>query len=123
MTAEDRSSGVLERARLQRAGRRHAIGTVEAALAAPAGGDRVSAGVTDVGAALGGLQRAFDVHIAITEHPDGHLGEIVRLTPRLAGACARLPREHVELQGLLGEQVASLGAAHLSRTPSGPQSS
>ena len=69
MTAEDRSSGVLERARLQRAGLRHAIGTVEAALAAPAGGDRVSAGVTDVGAALGGLQRAFDVHIAITEHP------------------------------------------------------
>jgi hypothetical protein len=37
MTAEDRSSGVLERARLQRAGLRHAIGTVEATLAAPAG--------------------------------------------------------------------------------------
>jgi hypothetical protein len=111
MTAEDRSSGALERARLQRAGLRHAIGTVEAALAAPAGGDRVSAWGTDVGARLARCSARSMPTSRSPSTPTGRLDEIVRLTPRLAGACARLPREDVEIQGLLGEQVASLGAA------------
>jgi hypothetical protein len=74
---------------------------------------RASTWVTEVGAALNALQVAFEVHIAITENPDGILGEIVQLAPRLAGPCERLRHEHVELRGLLGEQIASFSTAPL----------
>ena len=50
MTDDEGSSGALERARVQRAGLRQAIVTVEAVLATPAVGSRVSTWVTEVSA-------------------------------------------------------------------------
>jgi hypothetical protein len=93
--------------REHRAGLRAAIGQVESSLASPAPG-RAAAWSQELGQQLGELSAAFDVHVALTEGPDGLLADIVEAAPRLANRVAVTRRDHVRLREQLDGILSSL---------------
>ena len=98
----------LEQLRRRRAELLESMSAVEHALAAPAPG-RQERWAEGVHVALAELCADFDVHIDITEGPDGLYHEILTTAPRLSGPVARLTREHALIRGLLDNLQARVG--------------
>jgi len=119
----------MEELRRRRAELLESMRAVEQALSAPAPGreerwaERVHVSVVELAA-------DFGEHINLTERPDGLYGELLKSAPRLAGAVARLTREHAviteEIDNLLAvagepgtdehvDRVRALGTALLAR--------
>ncbi|HET7659885.1 MAG TPA: hypothetical protein VFK66_05795 [Oryzihumus sp.] len=86
----------LEVLRRRRAEMGESMAAVEQALTAPAPG-RVAAWAERVHAALVELSADLRVHVEVTQAPDGLFAQVVASSPRLAGAVARLNREHTHL--------------------------
>lgn len=89
------------------------MGGAEAALAAPASG-RSAEWAAEVGSAARSLKEALDIHVQITEDPEGILDEIVRMAPRLSGPVARLRKDHVELCSMVEEEIATFAMSPAS---------
>lgn len=94
---------LLEELRRQRAELRESMSTLEAALAAPANGDR-GRWAQRVHAATVELAGDLREHVDITEGPDGLYREVLETAPRLTESVTTLKREHVLIRG----QVDSL---------------
>jgi hypothetical protein len=97
-----RDTAVGHREKLQAA-----LGSVEAALAAPAPG-RLSAWTLALRADMAHLQREFGAHVRITEGPDGLYEEILARAPHLAHALEAVRGEHAEITRLLDDAMAML---------------
>ena len=119
----------LEDLRRQRAELRESMSALEAALAAPATGDR-GRWTQRVHAATVELAGDLREHVDITEGPDGLYREVLETAPRLTEAVTALKREHVlirdQLQSVLDrvaapdagvevDRVRALGTALLGR--------
>ena len=83
----------LHEAREHRAGLRSAIGSVERALAAPAG-ERYEQWAKELGHELDELAAALHSHIEATEAPGGLLDDIFHTEPRLARRVQRVRDDH-----------------------------
>jgi hypothetical protein len=100
----------LSAIRRQRAELLDSLTALEQALAAPAPG-RQMRWAERVSAALVELSGDFRDHIGLTEGPNGLYSRTVFSSPRLAGACERLAKEHVKLTKLIDELLALVGKA------------
>jgi hypothetical protein len=97
-----RDAAVGHREKLQAA-----LGSVEAALAAPAPG-RLSAWTLALRADMVHLREEFTVHVAITEGPEGLYEEILDRAPHLAHALGSVRSEHADISSLIDEALAKL---------------
>lgn len=97
----------LNRAREHRAGLRDAIGSVERALAGPAG-DRYERWGKELGHELDELDDALERHIAATEAPGGLLDDILQQEPRLARRVHLVREDHEVLRQRLHDARAAL---------------
>jgi hypothetical protein len=95
-SASDRT--FLEELRQHRAELRESMSALEDALAAPATAD-LSHWVPRVQAALAEVAGDFRAHIEITEGTHGMYRELLRSSPRLAGAVDGLTQEHLVIIG------------------------
>lgn len=102
-SSSESDRGLLEEVRRHRAELRESIGALEDALAAPATADRVR-WAQRVQAALVEVSGDFRTHVDVTEGPKGLYRELLRTSPRLAGAVDGLTRDHV----LIGGQIDTL---------------
>jgi hypothetical protein len=84
-------------ARRRRVELHEALVGVEEAISAAAPG-RMDAWRGAVVDGLGRLRDAFDVHVRVTEGPDGLYDEVLSTAPRLGGQIRRLADEHVEIR-------------------------
>jgi hypothetical protein len=107
--AYEASTSALEAAKGQRLSLRRAIGGLEDALAAGADGPDGLPG--RLGTALERLQEVFEVHVQVTERPDGLYREILEIAPRLANRVTRFRREHVEIADGIRRGIAAAHAA------------
>lgn len=96
---------LLEELRRHRAELRESMSALEDALAAPANADQ-SHWTPRVQAALAEVSGDFRAHVDLTEGPHGLYRELLRTSPRLAGAVEALTREHA----LIGGQIDKLQA-------------
>ena len=94
---------LLEELRRHRAELRESMSALEDALAAPVTADQAH-WAQRVTVALMEVAGDFRTHIEVTEGRNGLYGELLKTSPRLSEAVARLTREHV----LIGEQVDKL---------------
>ena len=119
----------FEELRRRRAELLESMRAVEQALSAPAPG-REQRWAERVHVALVELAADFGEHVTLTEGPAGLYREVLKSAPRLAGAVARLTREHAvitaEVDSLLTaasehgtqeyvDRVRELGTALLAR--------
>ncbi|MCW2735429.1 hemerythrin domain-containing protein [Nocardioides sp.] len=100
-SASDRT--FLEELRRHRAELRESMGALEDALAAPATSEH-SRWTQRVEAALVEVAGDFRTHIHMTEGPSGLYLELLKTSPRLAGAVDGLTRDHL----LIGGQIDTL---------------
>ena len=105
---------LLEKLRLRRAELRESISTLEHALAAPAMGDHAR-WAQRVHVALVELSADLREHIIATEGPGGLHRDLLRTAPRLAGATARLTREHALITSQVEQLLVRVGAPHSDR--------
>ena len=97
----------LDRARIRRHELRASMERLESAIARAS----ASKGWLDaVEAALADLRDSLWAHIREVEAPDGLLGEIVEISPRLAGDIEIIKTEHVELMERLEQTDQALRA-------------
>ena len=96
----------LHEAREHRAGLRSAIGSVERALAAPAG-DRYEQWGKELAHELDELSDALERHIESTEAPGGLLDDIFRTEPRLKRRVQKVRDDH----GVLRHRLEAARAA------------
>ena len=96
----------LEKVRETRRGVRRASVELEEALARPAGMD-ARAWSADVAERLAVLAAAFERHAEQSEGPQGLLGEIVEVNPRVVNAVQQIKREHVTIQRHIVELEAA----------------
>jgi hypothetical protein len=103
----------IEALRVRRAELYESMSALEQALAAPAPGRR-DAWAERVHVALVELVSDFREHIAIAEGPNGVYRGVLRTTPRLSDAVARLTRDHAEINVLIDRLLTRVGAAPVS---------
>jgi hypothetical protein len=106
-TADDAGSTPLKAASRRRADLHAGLVAVEQALASPAPG-RTHEWVEGVRAKLLVLQEAFERHIDTTSGEGGLFADVIRVSPRLAGAVTRLDQEHAAITSAIGEEVQRL---------------
>lgn len=99
----------LAAVRIRRAELRETLGTIEAALAAPAVGQEVVWGEA-VHASLAALADDFVAHIEVTEGPGGLHESILGGDLRLANAVQALTREHARIADAIGHLVGDSDA-------------
>lgn len=90
----------LEELRRHRAELRESMSALEDALAAPASAGQ-SRWTQRIEAALVEVSGDFRAHIDLTEGPNGLYRELLRTSPRLAGAVDDLTRDHLLIGGQL----------------------
>ena len=100
----------FEDLRRRRAELLESMRAVEQALSAPAPG-RETRWAERVHVALVELAADFGEHVRRTEGPDGLYAELRKTAPRLAGAVARLTREHAAIDDEIDSLMAAAGAA------------
>jgi hypothetical protein len=100
----------LAEVRRHRAELLESITALEQALAAPVPGRQMH-WAERVSAALSELSGDFRDHVGLTEGPTGLYSRMIRSSPRLVHAVDRLTREHVTLNGLIGELLTLVGRA------------
>jgi len=100
----------LAEIRRRRAELLESITALEQALAAPAPG-RQMRWAERVYAALVELSGDFQDHVGLTEGPNGLYSRTIFSSPRLAGACERLTKDHVRLTTLIEGVIALVGQA------------
>jgi hypothetical protein len=97
----------LHEVRERRAGLRAAVGRVEGSLAAPASG-RAGQWSKELRAELDDLGDALELHITVTEAPDGLLHDIIESAPRLLHRVERVRSDHLTLRQHLDAARAAL---------------
>jgi hypothetical protein len=102
-SASDRT--FLEELRRHRAELRESMSALEDALAAPATSEH-SRWAQRVEAALAEVAGDFRAHIEITEGPSGLYREVLKTSPRLAGAVDGLTRDHLLIGGQIDKLLA-----------------
>ncbi|HKE99379.1 MAG TPA: hypothetical protein VKG45_10670 [Actinomycetes bacterium] len=112
----DDTGGHLDAVRGQRLSLRRALAELEDTLASPAAGrERTwSARLLD---AVRHLSEVFDLHVAVTEGPDGLHEDILDTAPRLANGVRRLKAEHAQIRMALNAELLRLGAAAEGGSP------
>jgi hypothetical protein len=105
---------MLEALRLHRGELRESMGALERAMAAPAEAGRARWGQR-VHVALVELSGDVREHIDITEGPDGLYRDVLKTSPPLSGAVARLVSEHGLIKSHLDDLMARL------QTPDGAE--
>jgi hypothetical protein len=105
---------MLEALRLHRGELRESMGALERALAAPAKAGRARWGQR-VHVALVELSGDVREHIDITEGADGLYRDVLKTSPRLSGAVARLVSEHGLIKSHVDDLLARL------QTPEGAE--
>ena len=98
----------LEVLRRRRAELLDATRALEQALAAPAPG-RETHWAERVHVSLVELSADFREHIDVTEGVHGLYGEVVKSSPRLSGAVARLTKEHAVIKENVDDLLARVG--------------
>ncbi len=100
-----RDQAALEALRLRRAELRQSMSVLEFAMAEPAliGRERWAGRVH---VALVELSADLREHVEVTEGEAGVHSDVLAAAPRLAGAVARLAREHVQISDLLDDLLA-----------------
>jgi len=68
-------------------------------------------------AELARLRAAFNLHVALTEGPDGLYAEVVHVAPRLANQLSTLGREHAEVATALAALSDHVERGHLEQEP------
>jgi hypothetical protein len=106
----DETAGQLDAVRGQRRSLRRAIGELEDTLASPAAG-RERSWSARLLEATRHLSEVFDVHVAVTEGPDGLHEDILDHAPRLANGVRRLKAEHAQIRLALNAELLRLAAA------------
>jgi hypothetical protein len=106
----DDAGGQLDAVRGQRRSLRRALSEVEGALASPAVG-REQAWSARLLEATQHLSEVFDLHVAVTEGPDGLHEDILDHAPRLANGVRRLKAEHAQIRLALNAELLRLPAA------------
>lgn len=106
--------GALDAVRGQRRSLRHALDGVERAAAAPASG-RAAAWATGLTAAMEELQATWDLHIAVTERPDGLFEEVLSVAPRLDNLVRRFRQEHVAVGADIHRELTALRAGAVTQ--------
>jgi GrpB-like predicted nucleotidyltransferase (UPF0157 family) len=104
---------LLEGLRRHRAELRESMGALEAALAAPAAGDRAR-WAQRVHVAAVELAGDFREHVDITEGPDGLYREVLTTSPRLSGAVSILTHEHALIRGQVDSLLTRVAASDVS---------
>jgi hypothetical protein len=105
--------------RRRRAELRESMSALEHALAAPALGG--GAGWAQrVQAAMVELSADFREHVRITEGPDGLYRELLKRSPRLSEAVARLTREHAQINDRIENLLALVTTSAEPQAGQGP---
>jgi hypothetical protein len=104
-SAADRT--FLEELRRHRAELRESISALEDALAAPATSDHAR-WTHRVQAALVEVSGDFRDHVDLTEGPNGLYRELLKTSPRLAGAVDGLTRDHLDIGGQVDTLLTSV---------------
>jgi len=97
----------LHEVRERRAGLRAAVGRLEAALAAPSRG-RATQWAKELAVEIDDLADALELHITITEAPDGLLADVMHTAPNLVPRVERIRHDHTTLRHLVADARASL---------------
>lgn len=103
---------LLDQLRRRRAELLESMRALEQALAAPAPG-REAHWAERVQVALIELDADFREHVDVTEGPRGLYGDLLVTAPRLAGAVARLTRDHALIKDQIDDLLACGGRSDI----------